>query len=84
VLILSDDGCGMTAEVLEHLFEPFFTRRKAGQGTGLGLSIAHRIVTDHGGRIEASSVGPDQGSTFRVTLPLAQVGGAAGQAGRAA
>ena len=84
VLILSDDGCGMTAEVLEHLFEPFFTRRKAGQGTGLGLSIAHRIVTDHGGRIEASSAGPDQGSTFRVTLPLAQVGGAAGQAGRAA
>jgi signal transduction histidine kinase len=84
VLTLSDDGCGMTAEVLEHLFEPFFTRRKAGQGTGLGLSIAHRIVTDHGGRIEASSAGPEQGSTFRVTLPLAQVGGAAGQASRAA
>jgi two-component system NtrC family sensor kinase len=74
VLTISDDGCGMDAEVLEHLFEPFFTRRKEGQGTGLGLSIAHRIVADHGGRLEATSPGPGQGSTFRVTLPLAHVG----------
>ncbi len=78
VLTLADDGCGMTGEVLDHLFEPFFTRRKTGQGTGLGLSIVHRIVTDHGGRIEASSDGPGQGSTFRVTLPLAQIGAVAG------
>jgi two-component system NtrC family sensor kinase len=77
VLTVSDDGCGMTPEVLEHLFEPFFTRRKSGQGTGLGLSIVHRIVTDHGGRIEVSSAGPGLGSTFRVTLPLAEVGGQA-------
>jgi signal transduction histidine kinase len=74
MLTFSDDGCGMTPEVLEHLFEPFFTRRKAGQGTGLGLSIVHRIVADHGGRIQATSDGPGKGSTFRVTLPLAQVG----------
>jgi two-component system NtrC family sensor kinase len=73
VLTFSDNGCGMTAEVLEHLFEPFFTRRKAGQGTGLGLSIVHRIIADHGGRIEASSEGEGRGSTFRVTLPLADV-----------
>jgi two-component system NtrC family sensor kinase len=77
VLTVADDGCGMTDEVLEHLFEPFFTRRKAGQGTGLGLSIVHRIVTDHGGRIEASSAGPGKGSTFRVSLPIAEVGTAA-------
>ncbi|MFM7183311.1 MAG: sensor histidine kinase [Planctomycetota bacterium] len=83
VLTLVDDGCGMTPEVLEHLFEPFFTRRKSGQGTGLGLSIAHRIVADHGGRIQASSDGPGKGSTFRVTLPLAQVG-VADAVGRAA
>ncbi|MCE9629907.1 MAG: histidine kinase, partial [Planctomycetia bacterium] len=74
VLTLVDDGCGMTDEVLEHLFEPFFTRRKAGQGNGLGLSIAHRIVTDHGGRIQATSDGPGKGSTFRLVLPLAQIG----------
>jgi signal transduction histidine kinase len=88
VLTFTDDGCGMTAEVLEHLFEPFFTRRKAGQGTGLGLSIVHRIVADHGGRIQATSDGPGTGSCFRLTLPLAQVGAdvVAGEpaAGRAA
>ncbi|MFM9059348.1 MAG: sensor histidine kinase [Planctomycetaceae bacterium] len=77
VLTVTDDGCGMDAEVLEHLFEPFFTRRKGGQGTGLGLSIVHRIVSDHGGRIEAASAGPGRGSTFRITLPLAAIGGAA-------
>ena len=77
LLTVADDGCGMTEEVLEHLFEPFFTRRKAGQGTGLGLSIVHRIVADHGGRIEASSDGPGKGSTFRLSLPIAEVGAGA-------
>jgi signal transduction histidine kinase len=72
VLCVRDNGCGMTEEVLEHLFEPFFTRRRDGQGTGLGLSIAYRIVVDHGGAIEVHSDGPRKGSTFQVTLPLAQ------------
>ncbi|NCX98352.1 MAG: hypothetical protein EBX35_07210 [Planctomycetia bacterium] len=78
VLTVSDDGCGMTQEVLDHLFEPFFTRRKNGQGTGLGLSIVNRIITDHGGRIEATSDGPGRGSSFQVTLPLAQIGAVPG------
>ncbi|MFV1964073.1 MAG: sensor histidine kinase [Pirellulaceae bacterium] len=69
-LRVSDNGCGMTEQVLEHLFEPFFTRRRNGQGTGLGLSIAYRIVADHGGVLEAQSPGPGEGSTFHVTLPL--------------
>jgi signal transduction histidine kinase len=81
MLTITDDGCGMTEEVLEHLFEPFFTRRRSGQGTGLGLSIVHRIVADHGGRIAAASAGAGQGSTFRVTLPLAAVGEAAAPQG---
>jgi signal transduction histidine kinase len=70
-LLVTDNGCGMSEEVLKHLFEPFFTRRRDGSGTGLGLSITHRIVVDdHGGRIEVTSPGPGKGSRFRVTLPL--------------
>jgi two-component system, NtrC family, sensor kinase len=65
-----DNGCGMTAEVLENIFEPFFTRSLTGKGTGLGLTISHRIVTGHGGEIEATSAGLHQGSTFTVRLPL--------------
>ena len=71
VLTVSDDGCGMTPEVLEHVFEPFFTRRRGGQGIGLGLSITYRIIADHGGEIEAQSAGTGRGSTFRIRLPLA-------------
>ncbi len=71
-MIFTDDGCGMTEEVLKHLFEPFFTRRRNGQGTGLGLSITYRIVADHGGQIDVHSDGPGQGSRFRVSLPLAE------------
>jgi signal transduction histidine kinase len=78
---VADDGCGMTEDVLEHLFEPFFTRSRCGQGTGLGLSIVYSIVSDHDGQIEAASGGPGRGSTFCVTLPIAaqakQPGGAA-------
>jgi len=71
-LVVADNGCGMTAGDLEHLFEPFYTRRRGGQGTGLGLSISYRIVDDHDGKIEASSDGPGKGSQFRLTLPLVQ------------
>jgi signal transduction histidine kinase len=66
----ADDGCGMTEEVREHLFEPFFTRRRAGQGTGLGLSITYRIIADHQGQIDVHSDGPGRGSRFTVRLPL--------------
>jgi len=69
VLTFQDDGCGMTDEVIEHLFEPFFTRRKDGKGTGLGMAISHRIINDHGGTIEATSDGPNRGSTFGIYLP---------------
>ncbi len=73
-LTFTDDGCGMTPEVLDHVFEPFFTRKRNGQGTGLGLSITCRIVADHGGEIEAHSPGPGRGATFRVRLPLSSAG----------
>jgi two-component system, NtrC family, sensor kinase len=69
-LIVRDNGCGMSDEVLRHLFEPFFTRRRDGSGTGLGLSITYRIVTDHGGTIEPESAGKGRGARMRVLLPL--------------
>jgi two-component system NtrC family sensor kinase len=69
-LTFHDTGCGMTADVLENIFEPFFTRSRTGKGTGLGLSISHRIITSHGGEITATSAGPGEGSTFTVRLPL--------------
>jgi signal transduction histidine kinase len=68
-LYFTDDGCGMTRDVIENLFEPFFTQRRDGKGTGLGLSISQRIIGDHGGTIEAKSEGPGKGSTFVVHLP---------------
>jgi signal transduction histidine kinase len=72
LLVVRDNGCGMTPDVLKHLFEPFFTRRRGGQGTGLGLSISYRIVEEHFGTFTARSGGVGKGSTFTVTLPLRQ------------
>ncbi len=68
---IRDYGCGMSAETMEKLFDPFFTNRRAGagQGTGLGLSICHRIMNDHGGSIEPFSEGAGQGSQFVIRLP---------------
>jgi len=72
VIVVTDNGCGMTEEVIKHLFEPFFTRRRNGQGTGLGLSITYRIIEEHHGQLVATSAGIDKGSRFTLTLPLRQ------------
>jgi two-component system, NtrC family, sensor histidine kinase HydH len=64
---VSDTGVGMSAEVLENLFRPFYTTKA--KGTGLGLVVCSRIIEDHGGEISASSV-EGQGSTFTITLPV--------------
>ncbi len=61
-LSFKDTGCGMSEEMLENIFEPFFTRSRTGKGTGLGLSISHRIITAHGGEIEATSAGLNRGA----------------------
>jgi len=66
---VSDDGSGIPAEQLPHLFERFWKgKRSAGGGTGLGLFIAAGIAAAHGGRIDVSSA-PGTGTTFRVTVP---------------
>jgi len=69
VLSVQDDGNGMEPEVLQNIFEPFFSRRSGGTGNGLGLSITHRIVEEHQGHLSASSDGLGRGSTFIVELP---------------
>lgn len=68
VLRVTDDGIGMTPEVLAQCFDLFFTTKEVGEGTGLGLAVVHNIVTNHGGRIEVES-SPGTGATFRVVLP---------------
>jgi PAS domain S-box-containing protein len=68
-LEFADSGPGIPSQVMERLFEPFFTTREIGEGTGLGLSISYGIVEAHGGRIWAQSeVG--KGSTFIVEIPV--------------
>ncbi len=69
-LEVTDDGAGMTPEIMEHVFDPFFTTRVEGKGTGLGLAICHAIVTAHGGALTVESL-VGKGSTFRLELPAA-------------
>ena len=71
VLEVSDTGAGIAAEVLPHVFDPFYTTRGPRGGTGLGLSICHRIVSAFGGRISAQGRA-GAGSTFRVVLRRAE------------
>ncbi|MEM8901848.1 MAG: ATP-binding protein, partial [Bacteroidota bacterium] len=62
---IRDTGYGMSPEVQEHLFEPFYTTKEVGKGTGLGMSIAYGIIQQHGGTIEVSST-EGEGSEFKV------------------
>jgi len=65
---IQDNGSGIDAEHLEHIFEPFYTTKPG--GSGLGLSICHSIVAGFGGDISVNST-PGKGTTFRVRLPKA-------------
>ena len=67
-VVVEDQGQGIAAEDLPHIFEPFYTTKGVGEGTGLGLSVAHGIVCDHGGWIDVES---EIGHGTRVTLFLA-------------
>lgn len=63
---VQDNGGGMPPEVLEKIFNPFFTTKE--KGTGLGLAVIHKIVTDHHGDITVDS-SPDRGTRIKVSLP---------------
>lgn len=68
---VTDTGCGMTAEVLARLHEPFFTTKEPGRGTGLGMTAIRRSLHEHGGWLGIESR-EGVGSTFSVYLPLAR------------
>ncbi|MGA1602337.1 MAG: sensor histidine kinase [Prochlorothrix sp.] len=67
---IADDGIGMSPETQQKVFNPFFTTKPTGQGTGMGMSISYQIVVDrHGGDLTCQSA-VNQGTTFRIRLPL--------------
>jgi PAS domain S-box-containing protein len=69
-VIVADNGCGIPEQNLERIFDPFFTTKEVGKGTGQGLAIARSIVVDrHGGTIDVLSV-PNEGTRFRLRLPV--------------
>ena len=70
-LIVEDTGTGMSNDVLDKIFVPFFTTKDVGHGTGLGLPVVYGIVTAHGGTINVNSK-PGCGSRFEIQLPVAQ------------
>jgi len=67
-LTVSDTGCGMSPETLQHIFEPFYTTKETGKGTGLGLATVYGIVTQNKGLVLAEST-LGTGSTFKVFFP---------------
>ncbi len=67
-LTVSDTGHGMDPQVVERIFDPYFTTKRLGEGTGLGLAVVYGIVTGYGGAVKVRSV-PGEGSTFQVLLP---------------
>ncbi|MDD2851519.1 MAG: PAS domain S-box protein [Desulfuromonadaceae bacterium] len=68
-LTVGDNGSGISAENMEHIFKPFFTTKKMGTGTGLGLSIVQGIVSKHNGYVSVTTT-PGNSTDFHVYLPL--------------
>jgi len=71
-LSIKDTGCGMEIEIMDRIFDPYFTTKEKGEGTGLGLSVVHGIVKNHEGAITVES-DPGKGTAFHVYLPVAEI-----------
>ncbi len=69
IVLIRDNGQGMSEAELAHIFEPFYTTKDPGKGTGLGLATCHRIIEQHGGEINVVSA-PGEGTTFVARLPV--------------
>jgi CheY-like chemotaxis protein len=67
-LTVSDTGHGMSPEVIERIFDPFFSTKNKRDGTGMGLSVVHGIVKSHGGTLTVDST-PGKGSVFKTFFP---------------
>ncbi|MFH1983832.1 MAG: response regulator [Pseudomonadota bacterium] len=68
-LVIQDTGHGISPDVMDRIFDPYFTTKAVGKGTGLGLSVVHGIVTGHHGHITVTSPG-EEGTRFTIWLPL--------------
>ncbi len=68
-IIVKDNGNGIPQNIVDKIFQPFFTTKPAGQGTGLGLSLSYDIIKAHGGEIKVETKEGD-GTTFIIQLPL--------------
>ena len=71
ILEFADTGCGIAPEIIEKIYDPFFTTKEVGQGTGLGLAVSYALIHKMGGSIEAESA-PGRGSLFRISLPISE------------
>jgi PAS domain S-box-containing protein len=70
-LRVADTGMGITSNIIESIFEPYFTTKSAGMGTGMGLAVVHRIIEDHKGKIIVTSE-TEKGSVFTIWLPISE------------
>ena len=69
LLQVEDSGCGMSKEVLNHVFEPFYTTKGEGEGTGMGLATVYGIIKQNRGSVDVYSE-PGQGATFKIYWPI--------------